>query len=434
MRICAMKWVTAGMAAILISLGSCILSAQIGIELKAQTVYAAEISTEQGEVSDQAADVSAEGNAEEVSKKIFSKRINRYLEHMDAQELKKTLEMFEVMDLIKFAHINEVSKDTLLSGAIKGEVEGIGDPYSAYMEAKTYKNWMLSLDGTFSGVGLTLEVKDKVLCVVSPIEGSPGEKAGILSGDQIIKIDGQDAKNMTVEEAVSKIRGPKDTNVVLTISRDGKVQDYTLTRAIIELKVVSGKMLDHRIGYLQIAMFNAETTGQFTKKLNELEKQGIRGLVLDLRNNPGGLLNASVEVANFLVPKGPVVSIINKSEQKVTYTSKLAAVKYPLAVLVNGGSASASEILAGAVQDTSAGTLVGTKTFGKGTVQQIFPLDDGAAVKLTIAKYSTPKERFIHGVGIQPDIVIENPKVEKGHKGKDLQLDKAVEVIRGKIK
>ncbi|MCE5284358.1 MAG: S41 family peptidase [Pelosinus sp.] len=433
MKVRTMRCITIGILAIIVSISGS-LSAGVGLELNSLSVYAAEVSDEQEAVQSEQADTSAEDKLAEITKMVANKRINRYIEQMDADELQKTMEMFEVMELIKYAHINDVSESTMLSGAIKGEVEALGDPYSAYMDAKTYKNWMLSLGGSFSGVGLTLELKDKVLCVVAPIEGTPGEKAGIISGDQIIKINGQETKNMTVEEAVSKIRGPKDTEVVLTVKRGEKVQDYTLVRTTIQLKTVSGKMLDHHIGYLQIAMFNGETAGQFAQKFNEMEKQGMRGLLLDLRNNPGGLLNASVEIAKFLVPKGPVVSVINKNEKKVTYTSDLPAVKYPLVVLVNGGSASASEILAGAVQDTSAGTLLGTKTFGKGTVQQIFPLADGAAVKLTIAKYYTPKDRFIHGVGIQPDIIIENPKPEKGKKVNDLQKDKALEVLKEKVK
>jgi carboxyl-terminal processing protease len=433
MKACTMRWISISLMAIMVSIcGS--LSAELGLELKNRTVYAAEASNVQNGIqSEKANPPNEEPTLAELKRKIAKMTINSYLEQMNDDELQKTLEVFEVMGRIRYAHISDISESALLLGAIKGEVEAIGDPYSAYMDAKTYKDWMFSLGGSFTGVGLTLEIKDKVLCVVSPIEGTPGEKAGIISGDQIIKINGQETKNMTVEEAVTKIRGPQDTTVVLTINHDGKVQDYTLVRAIIKLKSVNGKMLDKHIGYIQIAMFNGETAGQFTQKINEMEKQGMRGLMLDLRNNPGGLLNASVEIANFLVPKGPIVSVINKQDKKVTYTSDLAAVKYPLVVLVNGGSASASEILAGAVQDTGSGTLLGTKTFGKGTVQQIFPLDDGAAVKLTIAKYYTPKDRFIHGVGIQPDIIVENPKPEKGHKIKDLQKAKALEVLKGKI-
>jgi carboxyl-terminal processing protease len=410
------RWLMIGLVAIVVSTGV-VVADELGV--KNRIVYAEE--------------AAIENDLSEAKKLVLHKGINFYLEQMSEEELKKTLEMLRVMKLIKYAYIQDVPVETLLSGAIKGEVDAIGDPYSVYMDAKTYNNWKLSLEGSFTGVGLVLEIKDKVLCVVSPLEATPGERAGIISGDQILKIDGQETKNMVLEEAVSKIRGPKDTKVTLTIRHDGKVSDYPLVRTVIQMKTVSSSMLDQHIGYIRISSFNKETSSQFVQKLNELERQGMRGLVLDLRNNPGGLIDACAQVGKYLIPQGPIVSVVRKDDKRETYTSDLPAVKYPLVVLVNGGSASASEIIAGAVQDTSAGTLIGTKTFGKGTVQQIVPLDDGA-VKLTIAKYCTPKERFIHGIGIQPDIVVENPRPEKGHKVKDLQKNKAIEVLKEKMK
>lgn len=424
MRAHIMKWITIGLAAIMLSTG-------FGMADKLGVVYAAEVSDEQDGIGTKID--TSEDDLAEARKQVLNKRINFYLDQMSEAELKKTLEMFRVMKFIKYAHIKDVSEETLLSGAIKGEVEALDDPYSVYMDAKTYNNWQLSLEGSFTGVGLVLEVKDKALCVVSPLEDTPGEKAGILSGDQILKIDGEDTKNMVLEEAVSKIRGPKDTTVTLTIRHDGNIKDYPLVRTVIQMKTVSGNMLDHHIGYIRIASFNKETASQFTARLSDMEKQGMQGLILDLRNNPGGLIDACVEVGKYFIPQGPIVSVVRKDDNRETYTSDLPKVKYPLVVLVNGGSASASEIIAGAVQDTGAGTLIGTKTFGKGTVQRIVPLGDGA-VKLTIARYCTPKERFIHGIGIQPDIILENPKPEKGHKVKDLQKEKAIEVLKEKMK
>lgn len=321
--------------------------------------------------------------------------------------------------------------DTLMTGAVKGMINSLGDPHSIYMDAKLYKDFMIETEGSFGGVGIVLGVKDKMLTVVSPIEGTPGEKAGIKSGDQIIKIEGKDTQDMALDEAVSKIRGAEGTKVTLTIKRNQEIKDYTLTRTNIQIKTVAGKMMPGNIGYIRISMFNEHTGADFSRKLQELEKEGMQSLILDLRDNPGGLLEESVKVSGKLVPKGPVVSVVTRDGTRETHSSRLEAVKYPLVVLVNNGSASASEIVAGAVQDTAAGTLVGTKTYGKGSVQTILRLDATTAMKLTIAKYLTPKDRSINGVGIEPDVKVENPDFKDG---KDTQLEKALEIIKTKMK
>lgn len=339
--------------------------------------------------------------------------------------------LFRVIYIVKSRYVEEVPVGTLMTGAVKGVVGSLGDPHSIYMDPKLYKEFMIETEGSFGGVGIVLGVKDKVLTVVSPIEGTPGEKAGIKSGDQIVKIDGHDTKDMALDEAVGKIRGPEGTQVTLSIRRNLEVKDYTLTRSNIQIKTVSGKMLPDGIGYIRLSMFNENTGSDFYRKYQELEKEGMKALILDLRDNPGGLLQESVKVAGKLVPKGPIVSVIQRGGQPETQYSTLDAPKYPLVVLVNGGSASASEIVSGAVQDTGAGTLVGTKTFGKGSVQTIMPLDGGAAIKLTIAKYYTPNGRSINGVGIEPDVKIEAQEKEPN---KDVQLDKAIEIIKGKVK
>ncbi|HMM19510.1 MAG TPA: S41 family peptidase [Selenomonadales bacterium] len=340
--------------------------------------------------------------------------------------------LFRVIYIVKSRYVEEVSPGTLLTGAVKGVVGSLGDPHSIYMDPKLYKEFMIETEGSFGGVGIVLGVKDKVLTVVSPIEGTPGEKAGIKSGDQIVQIDGQDTKDMALDEAVGKIRGPEGSQVTLGIRRNQEIKDYTLTRSNIQIKTVSGKMLPDGIGYIRLSMFNENTGNDFYRKYQELEKEGMKALILDLRDNPGGLLQESVKVAGKLVPKGPIVSVIQRGGQPETQYSMLEAPQYPLVVLVNGGSASASEIVSGAVQDTGAGTLVGTKTFGKGSVQTIMPLGGGAAIKLTIAKYYTPNGRSINGVGIEPDVEIEAQETQEP--GKDVQLDKAIEVIKGKIK
>jgi len=374
---------------------------------------------------------SAEGRADLVKAYSISE-IDQYLSQMDPADLADALKLFRVMQLVKAKYVGDVSNDMLLTGAVKGAVNALGDPYSLYMDPKTYKEMMITTKGSFGGVGLVLGMKDNVITVVAPIDGTPGEQAGILTGDRIVKIDGQESKDMTLDEAVNRIRGQEGSEVMLTILRTGQeAKEYTLVRATIPIKTVAGKMLENNIGYIRIAMFNLNTGDDFASKMQELAGQGMKAVILDLRNNPGGLLEESVKVASQFIPQGPVVSVITKDGTKETRYSQLEAPKYPLVVLVDGGSASASEIVAGAVQDTGVGTLIGTKTFGKGSVQNIVPLGDASAVKLTIAKYYTPSGRSINGIGIEPDIKVEMPDYKET--GKDLQLEKAKEVLEEKL-
>ncbi len=352
-----------------------------------------------------------------------------YLMNAWSADAASAFKVIRALQVVKSRYVEEVPSDTLMAGAIKGMVKSLNDPHSIYMDAKTFKEFMIETEGSFGGVGIVIGMKDKLLTVVAPIEGTPGEKAGIKSGDQIIKIDGQDTKDMALDEAVNKIRGPEGSKIVLTLMRGQEIQDYSLTRSNIQIKTVAGKMLDDHIGYIRISMFNENTGNDFVRKLQEMEKQGIKALVLDLRDNPGGLLGESVKVASQFVPKGPVVSVVTRDGQRETHSSNLETTKYPIVILVNGGSASASEIVAGAAQDTGVATLVGTKTYGKGSVQTVIRLDEGSAIKLTIAKYLTPKERAINGVGIEPDMVVELPE----SKDKDVQLDKALEILKSKM-
>jgi len=352
-----------------------------------------------------------------------------YLLNGNNAEVISSLKFFRALEIVKARYVEPVPVETLIAGAVKGMVSSLGDPHSIYMDAKMYKEFMIETEGSFGGVGIVIGVKDKMLTVVSPIEGTPSEKAGIKSGDQIIKIDGNDSKDMALDEAVSKIRGLEGSTVTLTIRRGSEpLKDYALTRSNIQIKTVAGKMLPDQIGYIRISMFNENTGSDFTQKFKELEKEGMKAIVLDLRDNPGGLLEESVKVASLLVPKGPIVSVVTRDGQREVHSSNLEAVKYPVTVLVNGGSASASEIVSGAIQDTGVGMLVGTKTYGKGSVQTVIRLD-GGAIKLTIAKYLTPNDRSINGIGIEPDVKIEMEKDAV----RDVQLDKAVEIVKEKI-
>ena len=357
--------------------------------------------------------------------------INYYLSQMGPDELAATLKLFRAVQVVKGQYVGTAEGPLLMTGSLKGMVNSLGDPYSVYLDPKMYSELMLETKGSFGGVGIVLGVKDKQLTVVAPIEGTPAETAGILSGDLIVKIDGQDTKDMALDEAVGKIRGKEGSKVTLTIQRTGQeAEEYSLTRATIVLKSVSGKILENGIGYIRLSMFSETTGNDFTQKMSELTEQGMTSLILDLRNNPGGLIGESVKVARLLVPQGPIVSVIGKDGERETSQSYLEKTPLPLVVLINGGSASASEIGAGAIQDTGAGKLIGVKTFGKGSVQRIIPLDKDSAVKITIAEYHTPKDRSIHGKGIEPDIVVEMPK-DKDAKS-DPQLDKAIEVLKSK--
>lgn len=355
-----------------------------------------------------------------------------YLLGMKSPDAAGAIKLFRAMQLVKTRYVEEVPGDTLMAGAIKGMVNSLGDPHSVYMDANMYKEFMIQTEGSFSGVGIVIGVKDKILTVIAPIEGTPGEKAGIKSGDQIVKIDGQETKTMALDEAVGKIRGQEGTQVVLTILRQGsELQDYAVTRSNIQIKTVAGKMLDDNIGYIRISMFNENTGSDFIRKYQELEQAGMKALILDMRDNPGGLLEESVKVAGKLVPKGPIVSVVTRDGKRDVHSSVLEKVPYPAVVLVNGGSASASEIVAGAIQDTGSGTLVGVKTFGKGSVQTLLRLDMQTAIKLTIAKYYTPADRSINGTGIIPDVVVEMPADKTP--AQDVQLNKAIEIIKTKL-
>jgi len=355
-----------------------------------------------------------------------------YLLGLKSPDAAGAVKLFRAMQLVKTRYVEEVPVDTLMAGAIKGMVTSLGDPHSVYMDANMYKEFMIQTEGSFGGVGIVIGVKDKILTVIAPVEGTPGEKVGIKSGDQIVKIDGQETKSMALDEAVGKIRGPEGTQVVLTILRAGsEPKDYPVTRSNIQIKTVAGKMLEDQIGYIRISMFNENTGNDFTRKYQELEQAGMKALVLDMRDNPGGLLEESVKVAGKLVPKGPIVSVVTRDGKRDVHSSTLEKVPYPAVVLVNGGSASASEIVAGAMQDTGSGTLVGVKTFGKGSVQTLLRLDMQTAIKLTIAKYYTPSDRSINGTGIMPDVVVEVPASPVA--GQDVQLDKAIEIIKTKM-
>lgn len=323
----------------------------------------------------------------------------------------ESVRFLRTMKLLKRNYNGEVENHQLFDGALKGMVESVGDPYTVYLNKKDFQQLSEMTVGSFGGIGIVFGKRGNDYVVISALEDNPGAKAGIKSGDIITAIDDKSTREMNMEQVANKIRGKYGTTVTLELKdKEGKLRKVNVVRAEIKNPSVAGQMLANtKIGYIRIAIFNENTGDDFAKKYAELEKQGMQALVLDLRENPGGILNAGVDVARMLVPKGPIVSVIDKNGNKYEETSSLEKVKYPLAVLVDHGSASASEIVAGAIKDTKSGKLFGVKTFGKGSVQSVYRLDNNTAVKITVAKYYTPSGVSIHNVGIEPDVKVELP-------------------------
>lgn len=319
----------------------------------------------------------------------------------------------EVLDMVQKNYVDEVDSSVLIQGAINGMMKSL-DPHSAFMTAEIYKELEVETQGRFGGIGIEITILKDVLTVVSPIEDTPAYKAGVKSGDQIIKIDGKSTKDIPVMEAVKKLRGPKDSKVTITIMRENmaKPKDIVLNRAIIQVKSVKAKAFDDHIGYIRIASFHERTAQDLRKALAEVAEKTkpMKGLVLDLRNDPGGLLNQAIEVSDMFLKSGIIVS--TRGRTKSMETKAMARdngskeVTVPVVVLVNEGTASAAEIVAGALQDNGRALIVGTQTFGKASVQTVIPLEDGSALKLTTARYYTPKGRSIQAEGIKPDIIV----------------------------
>lgn len=316
----------------------------------------------------------------------------------------------EVLSLVQKNYVDEAKTKELTYSAIKGML-GTLDPHSSFMPPDVYKEMQVDTKGEFGGLGIQISMKEGQLTVIAPIEDTPAEKAGIKAGDKIFAINGEPTKDLTINDAVSKMRGPKGTTVTLKIIREG-VQDpfdVSIVRDIIKLKSVRHKLLDDKIGYVRLTQFQEQTAIDMEKALQKLDEEKIEALVIDLRNNPGGLLNVAVDVCDKFLKAGDlVVYIKGREKNKDEFFAKAGSAhpNYPIVVLVNEGSASASEIVAGALQDWGRGLIVGTQTFGKGSVQTVIPLSDGSGLRLTTAKYYTPKGRSIQNTGITPDITV----------------------------
>jgi carboxyl-terminal processing protease len=384
------------------------------------------------------------------------------------------LELFSyVMEKVRRDYVDgsDLTYQELVYGALRGMLDTL-DPHSEFLEPDKFKDLQSDTQGRFGGLGIVVQMRDNYVTVVTPIEDTPGFRAGILAGDRILKIDGQNAERMTVEDAVKLLRGEPNTEITLTFERptSGETKDYKLTRAIIKVdmaKDVNGRkefpLIDDKIGYVRLTQFGERTAAEMDAALKTMQERGMQALVLDLRGNPGGLLDQAVEVCERFLPRGQLVvttegrSAIKNSEPKVTGRNG-AYRDLPLAVLVNYGSASASEIVSGALQDCAAlgkckAIIIGEKTFGKGSVQEVIPLEGGAALRLTTSKYYTPSHKVIHERGITPDIIVpmtdeeerlarlrvspggaesvEESERELVRNARDPQLERAVDVLKG---
>ena len=332
----------------------------------------------------------------------------------------ESLETFtNILAIVRKNYVDEVNTKDLVTGAINGMLHFM-DPHSAYLTPELYKELQMDTQGKFGGLGIEITIKGGMLTVVSPIEDTPAYRAGIKSGDQIVKIEDEFTKDMTLMQAVKKMRGPKGSEITISIKREGVADllNFTIVRDTIRIKSVRSRTLEEGYAYVRLAQFQERTDRDLQKALEKLssEEEGIKGLVLDLRNNPGGLLTQAVRVTDLFLDSGLIVYTEGRLEsQKQKYISRKEGswTEFPMVILVNGGSASASEIVAGALQDHKRAVVLGTKTFGKGSVQTILPLDDNSALRLTTARYFTPKGRSIQATGIVPDIIIENVPVQE---------------------
>ncbi len=365
----------------------------------------------------------------------------------------ENLKLFtEVLSIVQSQYVDEVPPKDLVYSAIRGTLRGL-DPHSSFLDPDMYREMQVETSGTFGGLGIEITLKDDVLTVVSPIDGTPAHRAGLHSGDRIVKIEGISTKDMSLTDAVKRMRGKPGTRVTISIMREGwtEPKEFTMTREQIHVQSVRSQDLEPGIGYIRLRQFQEQTPADLDGALEKFARNGkLQGLVLDLRNDPGGLLTAAVEVTEKFLEDGKLVVYtegrVRNQSMRFTAHAKKPYLDFPIVVLVNQGSASASEIVAGALQDWGRGIVLGTQTFGKGSVQTIIPLSDGSGLRLTTAKYFTPKGRSIHGKGIAPDIVVEPPKVVASAQPnetkaavppspeeelkKDIQVQRAVDILK----
>ena len=343
---------------------------------------------------------------------------------------------WKTWDLIQSRYVDQdkVKAQDLVYGAIDGMVKAVGDPYTVFFKPEESENFAQEINGTFGGIGIEIGLRNNILTVISPIKGTPAEKAGLLAGDKIIKIGEKSTEGLRVDEAVNIIRGPKGTPVRLTINRENSSspKEVTIIRDTIKIPTVSWKLLDGKTAYIQLFVFNRNVDDDFKKVAKEIVNSKADRIILDLRNNPGGLLDSSVNIASYFLNSDQLViqeKYANGKNDEVRTSNNGQLKNYPLVIITNKGSASASEILAGAIKDNRGITIIGEKSFGKGVVQEVSELPGRASVKITIAKWFTPKGTSINDNGIDPDIIIERTEADIDAK-RDPQLDKALEIVK----
>ena len=369
--------------------------------------------------------------------KVFTGR-GDYTSASTVSEADVNKKLDQINSLIEdyYLYEDEIDEDTLIDGIYSGYAEALGDPYTEYYDEKETEALYESTSGEFSGIGATMSksADSDEITVSNVYDDSPADKAGLKQGDVIYQVDDHSASGQDLETVVSWIKGEQGTEVVLHVLRDGTEVELTATRDIIEVHTVSSEMKDNQIGYIAVSEFDSVTYDQFKEALDNLELQGMQGLVIDLRGNPGGSLTTVTDMLKLLLPEGTIVSTKDKygNTEEITCDGKHEFTK-PLAVLVNQYSASASEIFSGAIQDYGTGTIVGMTTYGKGVVQQLMDLGDGTCLKVTIAEYYTPSGRSINGTGVEPDVEVEY-EYDKNNPEADNQLDKALEVVSGELK
>jgi carboxyl-terminal processing protease len=338
----------------------------------------------------------------------------------NADNVYQNIELFtKVLSIVKKDYVDEKTYKDLIYGAIKGMLSSL-DPHSSFMPPESFKEMQVETKGEFGGLGIEITIRDNILTVVAPIEDTPAYKAGVKAGDKIIKINGESTRDMTLMQAVKKLRGKKGTKVTISVFRKGlrKLKDITIVRGIIKIHSVKSKLFENSIGYIRITQFQQRTAKDIITSLDKFKKifGSIKGLIIDLRNNPGGLLSQAVKVSDIFLRQGKIVYTkgrVANSEMEFTAKDDGTEGDYPIVVLVNGGSASASEIVAGALQDHKKAVILGTQTFGKGSVQTIIPLENNCAIRLTTAKYYTPSGRSIQAEGITPDIIVEQKIIKE---------------------
>lgn len=338
----------------------------------------------------------------------------------------------------------EIDETKLLEGATSGLAEALQDPYTVYFTKQQMQDFTEKSSGNYSGIGvyITTDPKDHLITVINPIEGSPAEKAGLKPGDKIIKVDGQDVSLEDEDKIVSMIKGKEGTNVKITVFRPslGAPIDFDMLRQKINIKNITSEVLEGNIGYIKLVQFDVGLGQEFEQELANLTKKGIKGLLIDLRDNPGGSYTEVVKIADRLLPKGVIVYTEDRNQRREYKYSDDNQLNLPMTVLVNGYSASASEILSAAIKDHKKGTIVGTTTFGKGLVQTLFPLDDGAGLKITIQRYFTPAGESIHEKGVVPDVEIQLPEKDRNKavsqlkREEDIQFQKAMEILKQKMR